>query len=385
VDLRLREYVAQRAEYLMRITKAQVPVTWRVLKALFRSYDADARNVRAALAGCLEHGDVTDGLRICTDFGICWMGRGALKEGAEWLDSFLAAPGPRVPPQVRGPALCVRAQLAFYGGDPHRAEPWAAAGLDECQAAGDMHYTGIALNVLAQSVLGIGHPEEAETQAAEALEHGRLTGDWWNQVYAYNTRALALAALGRLTEARECAAAGLALTVETDQHYGAAMARLRLGELATEMGDLDAAREYYGTALPFARQAMTRAEVALILASLGSIALRQGDPEQARDFLAESLQISVRAGTRAGIARGLLGFAELAVLADTPGRAVRLAAAATALREAARLPAPAPASVKRYLEAAAGLGEDEVSRLWEAGLRLSSEAAARLALEPAPA
>jgi predicted ATPase len=384
-DLRLREYTAQRAEYLMSFGKARVPVTWSVTKEVYRSYHSDARNVRTALTDCLEHGDVADGLRICTNFGISWMARGALKEGAEWLDGFLAAPGPPAPPQVRGPALCIRAQLAFYSGDPHRAEPWAAAALDDCQKAGDIHYAGIALNVLAQSVLDIGHPEEAESRATEALEYGRLTGDWWNQVYAYNTRAQALAALGRLTEARECAATGLALTVETEQHWGAALARMLLGNLTTELGDLDAAREYYGAALLFARQAMTRQEVAQILVNLGGIALRQGEPGQARDFLAESLQISVRAGTRDGITRSLLGFAELALLADSPGRAVRLAAAATALREAARLPAPAPASVKRYLEAAAGLGEDEVSQLWEAGLRLSGEAAARLALESAPA
>ncbi len=277
VDLRLREYAAQRAEYLGSIAKARVPVTWPVLRELFRSYDGDARNVRVALAGCLEHGDVADGLGICTDFGICWMGRGAMNEGAGWLDAFLAAPGPPVPPRVRGPALSVRAQLAFYGGDPHRAEPWAAAGLEECQAAGDMHYTGIALNVLAQSVLATGHPEEAETRAVEALEQARVTGDWWNQTYACNTRALALAALGRLTEARETAAAGLALAVETDQHWGAALARMLLGDLASELGDLDAALDYYRMALPFARQAMTRREVAQILASLGDVALRQGD------------------------------------------------------------------------------------------------------------
>jgi predicted ATPase len=385
MELRLREYAAQRAEYLMSIAKAKVPVTWPVIRQLFRSYDADARNVRTALAGCLEHGDVADGLQICTDFGICWMGRGALDEGAGWLDAFLAAPGPPVPPQVRGPALCIRAQLSFYAGDPGRAEPLAAAGLEECQAAGDMHYVGIALNVLAQSVLGTGHPQEGEARAVTALEHAQATGDWWNQAYAYNTRALALAALGRLTEARDSATAGLAMTLETDQHWGAALARMVLGDLSAELGDLEAARDHFRAALPFARQAMTRLETAQILASLGDIALRQGDAEQARGCLAESLQISVQAGTRAGIARSLLGFAELAVRAGSPGRAVRLAAAATALSAAAHLPPPSPALVKTYLEAAAGLGEDEVTRLWEAGLRLSGEAVARLAMEPMPA
>jgi hypothetical protein len=40
------------------------------------------------------------------------------------------------------------------------------------------------------------------------------------------------------------------------------------------------------------------------------------------------------------------------------------------------------ASTQRYLDAAAGLGPAEVSRLWQAGLGLSATAAADVALVP---
>jgi hypothetical protein len=40
-----------------------------------------------------------------------------------------------------------------------------------------------------------------------------------------------------------------------------------------------------------------------------------------------------------------------------------------------------PGRVLRYREAAAGLGEAEVARLWDAGLKLTVEAAAELALQ----
>ena len=58
-----------------------------------------------------------------------------------------------------------------------------------------------------------------------------------------------------------------------------------------------------------------------------------------------------------------------------PGCAVQLAAAA--LGE----PVP-PARAQRYLKAAAVLGDAEVGRLWNAGLGLTTQAAAELALTP---
>jgi hypothetical protein len=51
--------------------------------------------------------------------------------------------------------------------------------------------------------------------------------------------------------------------------------------------------------------------------------------------------------------------------------------AAAALGE----PVP-PARAQRYLDAAAGLGDAEVDRLWAAGLKLTVRAAAELALAP---
>jgi DNA-binding NarL/FixJ family response regulator len=107
----------------------------------------------------------------------------------------------------------------------------------------------------------------------------------------------------------------------------------------------------------------------------------QGELGQAREHLAESLRLSLAAGSRIGIARGLSAFAALAVTEGRPGRAVQLAAAVTALREAAHLRPVPGARTQRYLDAAAGLGEHVVSRLWTEGLDLTSSAAVELALD----
>jgi predicted ATPase len=382
VRRRLRDYAARRAEYISSLGTVRVPASWAVVSEMFRDYDDDAGNIRAVLAWCLEHGDAETGLRICASVRMCWLARGALGEGAGWLDAFLEAGPPAVPAAVRGRALIARAQLSLVLGDLDGAESRAAAGLKLCRAAGDTHHTSTALDLMARAALGTGRLQEALGLAEQAIEGSGQSDDWWTRGFALGSGATALAGLGRLAEAREWAEAGLALMLELDQQWGAAMFRIGLGDVARLAGDLDAARGHYLSALPFVRENMPAPQEARCLARLGSTAARQGDLGQARAYLSGSLRVSLAAGSRAGIARVLLAFASLAVREKRPDRAVTLAAAATALREAALLPPPPPARIRRYLDAAGGLGEPGTARLWAGGLKLSSRAAASLALEP---
>jgi predicted ATPase len=376
---RLRDYTTHVSEYSMSIGMSRVPAAWAVRRSVFERYDAD--NVRAALGWCLEQGDVEGGLRICAAIRTCWIAAGALAEGAGWLDALLAADLSPVPASVHGPALVGRAQLALHSGDHQGAEGWAAAGLALCRAAGAGHYAALALSLLAESALRAGRPPEAVRRAEEALDEARRAGDTWNEGYALGVRATALAAAGRLAEAQASAEAGLASMVEINQQVGVAFTRLGLGDLARLRRDPDAAREHYLGALPILQEIATTPELVRCLNGLGRVALDQGDLGGARVHLAQSLTISIATGSRTGAARGLAAFAALAVREGQPDRAVLLAAATTALRATAHLPGR-PADRTRYLGAAAGLGETEAARLWTAGLRLTSSAAARVALEP---
>jgi predicted ATPase len=379
---RLWDYTVQRVEYLAGMAHSAVPVTARALDELFSSYQADARNVRTALAWCLEHGDPAAGLAMCTEFGVCWLAVYAPAEAARWFDVFLAAAeaaGHQAEPAVRGPALAVRAQAAHSLGDLPGAQGWAAAALKACRAAGNEHFAAIALNVLAQVAVATGQSTEALQFAGEALEVSRPSWDWWNQVYALRNRADALALAGRLTAAREAALAGQALSREAHQHWGTAMTTRLVGDLALAQGDLDTARDSYLAVLPYMRTAMWKPDTAACLASLGTVYLRQGDQARAREYLGESLRISLATGSRIGIAHGLIGFAEIARREGGSGRAVQLAAAATALYAAMGL--LPPGGTRKYLDAD-GLPEDEAARLWAVGLELTTPDAARLALDP---
>jgi DNA-binding NarL/FixJ family response regulator len=186
---------------------------------------------------------------------------------------------------------------------------------------------------------------------------------------------------GDLHEAQRLAEAALAIMRDIDHQWGAARTLLGLADLARLTGDPGGARRRYAEALAILREVNARPEIARCLAGLGRIALDQGELTLARQHLTESIELGRSMGSRIGMVRGLEAIAALAVAEQQPDRAVRLAAAATALREAAHLPARSGARSERLLAAARSLGQEAIGRLWAEGSVLEASAAVELALE----
>jgi DNA-binding CsgD family transcriptional regulator len=288
-----------------------------------------------------------------------------------------------VPAAVLGPAIVGRAQLALAS-DPVQAQVRATEGLGLCREAGADFWTATALNLLTEVALHAGRAGEAADRADETLAVARQAGDRWNEGYALGTMAAAAGQRGDLAGAQRLGEAALAVMRGIDQQWGAARTLLGLGDLARLTGDAYAARRRYEEALAILREVNARPEIARCLAGLGRIAMEQGDIVLGRQHLTRSIELSRSIGSRIGTIRGLEAFAALAVAEEEPERAVRLAAAAAALREAAHLPPRPAAWADRYLAAAGDLGEDEVGRLWEQGSGLDASSAVELALEGGP-
>jgi len=377
---RLRDYSLHETERLMQAGMALVRGPWSVSVETFRRFDADLGNLRQVLSGCLAENDAETGLRTCTATGPVWIVRGAFAEGAEWFDSFLGLSTPAVRAAVRGPALVGRAQLALAS-DPAGAQARAAEGLGLCRAAGEDFWTATALNLLTEVALHAGRADEVAARGDEALAVARNAGDRWNEGYALGTMAAAAGQRGDLAEAQRLGEAALAVMRDIDQQWGVARTLLGLADLARLTGDPGGAHRRYEEALAILREINARPEIARCLAGLGRIALDQGEIARSRQHLAESIELSRSIGNRIGTIRGLEAFGALAIAERRPERAVQLAAAAAALREAAHLPAWSSARTERYLAAARGLGQDAVSRLWAEGLSLDASSAVELALE----
>ena len=381
---RLRDYTLSVVERNLAIGMAQIPAPWSTRVDVFRRYDVDGGNVWQVLSTCLADGDAEAGLRICTGVRPCWIVRGAFAEGGEWLDTFLSLDAPGVPAGVRAAALVGRAQLSLPS-DPAAAGAAGRAGLELSRSAGEQFWTAAALNLLSEVALHTGRADDAASCADEALSIARTGGDRWHEGYALGIRAAVAGAHGRLREAQQLAEASLGIMREIDQQWGVARALLGLGDLARVRGELGHARPRYLEALAILREIDARPEMARCLAGLGRVAMDMGAAGLAREHLADSLRLSHATGARIGVARALEAFATLAVHENRPEPAVQLAAAASALRETAGLPALPGARAEKYLASARHLGETAVARLWAHGLAMSSEAAVALALGVQPA
>jgi predicted ATPase/DNA-binding NarL/FixJ family response regulator len=382
---RLCDYSLRETERLMRIGMGLIRAPWSTTVETFRRFDEENGNLRLVLSHCLGARDAEAGLRICTAMAPVWIVRGAFAEGSEWFDSFLGldAPSPAPADAVRGPALVGRAQLALAG-DPAVAETHARAGLEVCRAVGQDFWSASACNLLTEAALHAGRTGEALGWADQALATARSAGDRWNEGYALGTMAGAAGQRGDLAEARRLGEEALAVMREIDHGWGLARTQLGLADLARLTGDPEGAQRRYEEALAILSVLGARPEIARCLAGLGRIAIDQTDLALGRQHLTQSVELSRAIGSRIGMVRGLEAFAALAVREDHPDRAVQLAAAAAALREAAHLPPQSAARTERYLAAARGLGQDAVRRLWAEGSGLDASSAVELAVAAPP-
>jgi tetratricopeptide (TPR) repeat protein len=126
------------------------------------------------------------------------------------------------------------------------------------------------------------------------------------------------------------------------------------GDLARDHGDSAEARTLYQKSLADFRELGDRWGIAGSLADLGTLAREERDYGAADSLYGESLEIFRALEHKRGIARLLESFAGLAAAQSQPERALRLAGAATALRQSigAPLTVDEQAKLERSLESA---------------------------------
>jgi len=337
-------------------------------------------NYRLALVTSLRRGDTAEGLRMCGAMRNRWVTHGDVTEGAEWFDRFLVSAA-GVAPEVRGPALVFRGDLAFEQQDYATAERCAREGLDLCREAGDPHEAG-ALRLLAVASLRAGDLAGAVSRIDEAAGTAHKLGNDWEEGLALSIKAAGTARLGSLREAQRLYEGALDV-LRDNNGWGVAQVRYGLGGVARDRGDYQAAISHYQAALSLYQEIDARPEIARCLAGIASVALIQGDLELCRASLTESLALSLATGQRLPVARGLEAFAALEARAGEAVRAARLAGAALELRSAAGHPPSAGAGAR--LEDLLGparrsLGELRAATLLEEGRAMGADEAVRYAM-----
>ncbi len=314
----------------------------------FQRLEAEFDNLRAALTwSLLEPAGLESGLKLAAALARSSFWNGAYGvEGSEWLDTLLARASPG-PGQVE--ALSESGFLLMRRGDTDAAHPLLEEAVALARQLGDRCVLAISLS----------HVGELRMHARD------------------------------LVGARHAVEESLALTAEPadcPQYWPRQRVLSLLGELAELEGDWDAASSFYEQSLKLARAQRDQFR-SVILRHMGQLALNRGDLAAARTQLNESLMVAHEALVGWGIAPALAHLAGLAMAEDQPVRAIRLAGAATGLREKhqARLLPIDAARLETVIEPArCALGEVGAANAWADGRAMTTDQAVAYALESTP-
>jgi predicted ATPase/DNA-binding NarL/FixJ family response regulator/Tfp pilus assembly protein PilF len=358
---------------LAQITSAQQS-TW------LRSLDADHDNLLAALAWCEEEREPDLGLRASGLLAWFWIVRGHVAEGRHQLTALLdLAPSQATP--LRAEALRVTGSLALHQGDYAAARTLFEASLAIRREVHDAPGALGPLSGLGAAAMQLGDDVTAEACFQEALATQEALDDRLGMAESLNSLANLAHGRGDLTTARALYERSAALNREVG--YRSDVVMHNLGVVAQEQGDLAAARRHFEDSVAIKRALGDPPGLALSLAKLGEVIATMNDLATAHPLLSESLTLQRDLGDRAGIAFVLERFALTAAAHAQPERALRLAGAADALREAIGTPLAAAArdALADGLAAARdGLPTARAARLWSDGRAMPMHQAIALAL-----
>jgi predicted ATPase/DNA-binding CsgD family transcriptional regulator len=339
-------------------------------------------NLRAALAWCLLHGYAEPAFRLAGALWWFWSEHGHIGEGREHLAGLLArfplreTTGKQIDRHAR--TLRAAGMLALGQGDYAAARGLQEEALRLRRQMGDPAGVYHALEGLGPAASQQGDHEAARAAFEEALAIARQEGNGEKVAWCAYHLGIVMYAQGDHVTARAWLQESVALQRQHSLEDrpgivgGAALHSLAL--VAHDRAEHDEARRLAEEAVTVYRLHGYRRNEADALATLGSIAAAQGDHTAAEGYLDASLAAHQELGNPVGVAYVLERYAGLAVERAQPARALRLAAAAAALR--ARNGVPLPMAAQDQLDdalrpARQALGQRVSNEAWATGSALS--------------
>ena len=344
--------------------------------AWLRCFDLEHDNFRTALDGATEIGRVDWGLRIAVALWRYWERRELLGEGRRRLLDLLARPAAQPRNDLRARALFGAGVLADARGEYQAATTLHQESVGIFRELGDDRSLAVSVNALAVATQKRGDLAGARALFDEGLRLWRKRGDRMAVSRGLSNLANVVKAQEEYAEASRLYEDSLAESVAMGDRSGAAVTLGNLGDLAREQQDFQAARSFYEQSLAGFREIGDPWGIATALTDLGSLAREDGDYERSHALHEEGLRLFEGLGHRRGIARLLEELARSASAQDRPARALRLAAAAAALRETIGSPQAEPAHsiLEHALEPARSrLGVADSLAAWSEGRAMTLE------------
>ena len=327
-------------------------------------------NVRLAIRGCVARGDSAGALRLAGALWRFWYIRGYWEEGRKRLGEVAAMVEASARTPARAKALYGGAVLARVQGDFGAAESMLNESLSIASELGDRRAVADALFERGNVA---NHQEDlvaARGFYEQALEIRRALADRPGIALASHGLGVVAYAMGDPVAARALYEEAIVIQRQLGNLRSEAAGLNGLGDIALYQGDLAAARAFQDRSLVIQRELGDRSGIAFSLRLLGRIAVREGDVASARALLSESLEIFQEVGDTGGVADAIEAMAELSAASGDAERALRLAGAAAAHREAIHVPLARPdqEQLERSLAAARDkLGDGVAERVFAAG------------------
>ena len=325
------------------------------------------------------------GLRLGAALFRFWETREYLAEGRDRLGKLLNLAGADVPTKTRARALFSAGVLASEQGDYPSAIALVRESLDVARQLGDKQGAAVSLNALAVIVRDQGDVPVARSMFEESLVLWRELGDQKAVARSLSNLANIVKLQGDNARARSLHAECLSIFQGLGDQTGVAWSLNYQGDIARDQGDSPAARALYEQALAIFQELGDRWGIAGTLADLGNMASDDRNYLTARSLYQQSLKLFLELDHKRGIARLLECFACVAVGQLEVERALRLAGAATALRQ--NIGAPLTPVEQAKLDAALDLPWQALNKTtgrsdWQEGWALPIEKAIEEVLMP---
>jgi non-specific serine/threonine protein kinase len=313
-----------------------------------------------------------------------WRIHGHLGEGRRRLEAALSldATEPGLT-NARAKALLGAGALARSQSEYERARVLLLEGLAVGRSTEERDTTAAILLELGTVAFDQGRHAEARESYEECLAIRRAAGDKRGMAIPLHNLGVVSQALGDYEAAKSLYTQSLAINRELGNEGWEALGLNALGCVALDHEDHAAAQRHHEEALAIHRRLGDRWGVAYTLHELGRVAIGQGDFSKAHALLAESIPMFHALGDRVGAVECLEYCAALAAAEVEDERALVLAGAAAALRDALGAPLTLPdrANMERCLaETKRRLGSAAADAAFETGRATNFERAISLAM-----
>jgi len=348
------------------------------LERFFSEHD----NNRAALGWLTGTGNAEWGLRLALALSHFWLEHAHPTEGRQSIAALLKLPSGSALMRMR--AFTFAIALCNRQGDSSSALELLHESLLLAREQGNRPHIAASLNTLAVSHLLLGDYSAAKEACAEAVRAWEDLGEPASATRILCNLADIYKAEGDYARARSVHEQAFSRFQALGDRFGMAWSLNHQGDVARAQGDLLAARRVYEQGLDIFREQNDGPGIANSLLDLGRLASEEGDHVRAHTFFAESLRISRQLGRKWDLAGVLEEMARSAVRQGGWQRALRLAGAATALRQMIGAPLAPTEKVKLDADldpARRGLPGAAAATAWMRGWAMPADEAIEYGLE----